>query len=139
MRKSFTLILSVSLLMIGSALAGAPTPSPSPIQAGNTSKYSSGHYNWTIYLIADDATLRNVDHVVYTLHPSFPNPVQTVNTRGGICAFALASNSWGEFNVGVRVVFKDGRESKLNYWLSLLNNKNESGCDLKSRVQIRRR
>jgi transcription initiation factor IIF auxiliary subunit len=131
-------LLSIACLLFLPDLAAATRLNP-PIQVRNTAKYSNGHYNWTLYISADDAILQNINQVVYTLHPSFPNPVQTVSTRGGHCAFAFSSNSWGEFKVGVKITFKDGNEVNFEYWLNLLNNPDESGCDEKSKPSKRTR
>src|SRR5437879_1455429 len=114
----------------------ATNPAPSVFTVDNTAKYSDGHYSWTLFITGDDNTLRNVDHVEYTLHPSFPTPVQTVRVRGGKCAFALSSTSWGEFKIGVKVFFKDGTSMALKYWLNLLDNRNATGCDEKNRTSL---
>jgi transcription initiation factor IIF auxiliary subunit len=94
------------------------------IRVENSAKYSSGRYSWTIYLTGSDATLNKVDYVQYTLHPSFPQPIQIVRTRGGRCAFPYSSNSWAEFEVKIKVVFKDGRTEELKYMLNLMKNAN---------------
>src|SRR5260370_4622720 len=93
-----------------------PSATIPPIRVNNTAKYSSGRYTWTVFLLADESILKNVDYVEYTLHPSFPNPVQYVKERGTKCAFPLTSSSWGEFEVKVKVAFKDGSETYLKYW-----------------------
>jgi hypothetical protein len=118
--------LTVVTIHFGGAWVQAQT-----IYVDNTAKYSSGHYSWTVFLIADDATLKNIDYVEYTLHPSFPNPVQPpIRERGGKCAFALTASSWGEFEVKVKVGLKNGSTVYLKHWLTLLENKNPASlCD----------
>jgi len=107
-------------------LASATAPR---ITVNNTSKYVSGRYTWTVFLVADDATLENIQVVEYTLHPSFPNPVVYVKDRGSRCAFPFSSSSWGEFEVKVKISFKDGSAVELKHWLSLLQNPNSTMCD----------
>ena len=110
------------------------------IRVDNTAKYSSGRYTWTIFLVADDATLNSIDYVQYTLHPSFPNPVQPpIKDRGGKCAFALSSESWGEFEVKVKIGFRNGTTTDLKHWLTLLQNKNQSGCTVSKAAAQRAR
>ena len=107
----------------------AVTAAAQDIRVDNSAKYSMGRYNWTIYVTGPDTTLNKVDYVQYTLHPSFPQPVQIIKTRGGRCAFPFSSNSWSEFEVKVKVVFKDGRTLDLKYKLNLLKNTNTgAGC-----------
>lgn len=90
------------------------------IRADNTARYVNGRYEWTVFLTGDESLLKRVKLVEYTLHPSFPKPVMSVRERGGKCAFALTSNSWGEFNVKVKVVFDDGGYINGDHWLNLL-------------------
>lgn len=101
------------------------------VRIDNTSKYASGRYSWTVFVVADESTLSNIAYVEYTLHPSFPNPVQSIYDRGARCPFGLTSTSWGEFEVKVKIVFKKNTEPiYLKYWLNLLENHNSSSmCD----------
>jgi transcription initiation factor IIF auxiliary subunit len=88
------------------------------LRLDNTAKYlGSGHYEWTVFVVAEDTILNQIDHVVYTLHPSFPNPVQERRDRDN--NFALTAKGWGEFNILAEVVFKDDRRIRLNHWLEL--------------------
>ena len=101
-----------SALVLGAA--GGP-----PVRVENTARRTdASRYDWTVYLVADTATLNAIQEVHYVLHPSFPNPVRVVQDRR--TRFALSSNGWGEFNIGVKVVFQDKRPPlHLNHWLSL--------------------
>ncbi len=91
---------------------------PQGIRVANTAKYAgSGRYDWTVYLVAEGFILDTISFVEYTLHPSFPNPTRRVDNRQN--SFALSSNGWGEFNIMVKIVYKDGRVSYLQHWLKL--------------------
>ena len=112
--------LFVSLIGLATPL-GVQGQEPS---FGNTADYSSGRFKWTIYVNAPENELSRISSVQYTLHESFPQPVQKVSQRGaGKCAFPLSSNSWGEFEVKVRIYYRDGSSKDSKYWLNLLNNK----------------
>ncbi|MBI4471175.1 MAG: hypothetical protein HY646_00810 [Acidobacteria bacterium] len=74
-------------------------------------------FDWEVFIDEDQSKLEQIDHVTYFLHPTFPDPVRTV--RNPENRFALKSRGWGEFDVGVRIVYKDGRSEKLTYSLDL--------------------
>ena len=60
------------------------------------------HWRWSIWLGGSDAELDDVDHVVYTLHPTFPDPVRTIADRAS--DFRLDTAGWGTFTIYARVV-----------------------------------
>src|SRR3954469_14987285 len=77
-------------------------------------------WDWTVFLQASAQNLSKVKCVVYTLHPTFPNPVRRVCDRGqGARAFALNSNGWGEFTIHAKVMLKDGGAQGIDYRVSL--------------------
>jgi transcription initiation factor IIF auxiliary subunit len=41
-----------------------------------------GYYNWKVYVVAEPVVLKTIREVVYTLHPTFKYPVQTVPKTG---------------------------------------------------------
>lgn len=89
------------------------------VSFNNTATYrGDGRYDWTVYVDADAVTLAKIRSVQYTLHPSFPNPVQTVTNRQ--TKFALSANGWGEFTIYAKVVFTDGTTGNYSYRLNLL-------------------
>jgi hypothetical protein len=55
-----------------------------------------------------------VEEVVFTLHPSFQNPIKTVTSP----PFEVTEVGWGEFEAGIKIVFKsvnkDGKSAELN-------------------------
>jgi transcription initiation factor IIF auxiliary subunit len=86
------------------------------IQVRNSAHYvSNGRYDWTVCLKADQSVLKSIDYVEYTLHPTFSNPVR----RGEGPNFSLSSNGWGEFNILLKIVFKNGRMTRSQHWLAL--------------------
>lgn len=77
----------------------------------------AGYYNWTIFVQANDATLNTIDHVEYLLDPTFPTPqVSSSNRRNN---FSYSSTGWGEFDIKVKVVFKNRRSQYIPYRLKL--------------------
>jgi transcription initiation factor IIF auxiliary subunit len=74
-------------------------------------------WKWDICLDGGDAELDAVDHVVYTLHPTFPKPVRTVDDRS--TKFRLETAGWGTFTIYAKVVMKDGEEQHLEHELEL--------------------
>jgi hypothetical protein len=77
-------------------------------------------YAFCLYIDAKAKVLDKIAEVVYTLHPTFPDPVrrhQNVET-----CFALQSNAWGIFDSTCEVHWKDGRVDGLRYRLDLRRN-----------------
>jgi len=99
------------------ALAVTALPSLAAVTVSNTSNYvGAGRWDWTIFVDADPAMLQEIKCVVYTLHPTFPDPVVEV------CAhpetkFALSRNGWGTFTVKVKILYKDGRVEYVDHQL----------------------
>ena len=72
----------------------------------------------TPLVAVDDAELDAIDHVVYTLHSTFPNPVRTVTDRR--TRFRLETAGWGTFTIYARLVGKGrGTEQLLEHELDL--------------------
>lgn len=100
------------------ALAVAGATQVPEIRVTNTVQYvGAGRHNWTVSLVAPESVLNRIGYVEYTLHPSFPDPVRKVTERQ--TRFALSSNGWGEFNIQVKVVEKQGMIRYLEHWLTL--------------------
>ena len=77
----------------------------------------SGRYDWTVFLVAEEPVLNTIDYVEYVLYPSFRHQVRIIHDRE--TNFALSSNGYGEFNIYVTIVLKDGRKKDIIHWLSL--------------------
>jgi len=100
----------------------SPLPSVGEeISADNVSRYlGDGRWNWTVFIRAAEKTLHEIDCVEYTLHPTFPKPVQQTCAPGDPRQpFALSANGWGEFQIRIRVFRKDGGYKDLTHNLKL--------------------
>jgi transcription initiation factor IIF auxiliary subunit len=75
------------------------------------------YYQWEIFVDEPPERLNDIESVEYVLHPTFPQPVQV--RRDPKDKFALKTSGWGEFNIAVRVTFKDGKKEDLSYRLNL--------------------
>jgi len=83
-------------------------------------KHGSEHRGedwWDIGIWLEGADLAQVDHVVYELDPTFPNPVRTVGDRES--NFRLEVPGAGEFSVYAHVNTKDGQDIPIKYDLKL--------------------
>jgi hypothetical protein len=77
-----------------------------------------GWYNWRIFIDESQETINRIDYVKYILHPSFSEPVQTIEESKD--KFMLRGRGWGEFEVKVEVVIDSGKATIEKYhWLSL--------------------
>lgn len=89
-----------------------------PIQINNAAvKNNAGSWDWKIFLESSDDVLSQVRCVEYTLHPTFPNPIQEICDKGNNenQAFVLTGNGWGSFEVKIRILLKDGGVQKLTH------------------------
>lgn len=75
-------------------------------------------WRWSVWIDGPPEALDRVDHVVYTLHPTFPDPVRTIDDRTS--SFRLSAIGWGTFKIRARVQFKDQSVAKLSHDLELL-------------------
>lgn len=88
------------------------------IRVEQTSAYTGNNrWSWQIWLSGPAEDLDQIDHVTYTLHPSFPNPVRNVASREN--GFLLMSSGWGEFKIFLDVTRKDGSSEILSHELKL--------------------
>ncbi len=74
-------------------------------------------WKWSVWLEGRPKDLAAIDHVVYTLHPTFPDPVRTVRDRR--TGFKLESSGWGEFELYLEIVDREGRVRRRRHRLSL--------------------
>jgi hypothetical protein len=89
------------------------------LSADNVSrKLREGGWEWTAFIQGPNETLNQIKCVRYTLHPTFPDPLQDVCFRGsGPQAFPLTATGWGTFELKIQVVFADGRSVDLKHYL----------------------
>jgi len=81
------------------------------------SKENHDLFAWCVFVDANREQLNAIREVEYTLHPSFPEPVKTINDPTH--CFALQSSGWGDFALRVRTTFKDGTVAKSTFTLKL--------------------
>ena len=74
-------------------------------------------WTWWIWVDASDKELDDVDHVVYTLHSTFHNPVRNIKDRKS--KFKLETEGWGIFTIYAKIVLKDGKEYSMEHELYL--------------------
>ncbi|MDR4467776.1 MAG: TIR domain-containing protein [Nitrospira sp.] len=74
-------------------------------------------WEWSVWLDGEKKELDAIAHVVYTLHPTFPNPVVRVSDRK--TKFRLDSSGWGEFTIYLQINQKDGSTIKREHHLEL--------------------
>lgn len=72
---------------------------------------------WAVWVDGPDDVLDRVAWVQWTLHPTFPNPTQTVTDRA--TKFRLDTGGWGVFPIVAHVHLKDGTRFKLRHQLQL--------------------
>ena len=109
-----------------------PPPPPGPrrlniesIKVSNSSVYLGRKvyvgrraWKWTIYITGDETTLRAIQSVTYTLHPTFRNPVRNVDKLGDINkAFPYTTSGWGTFTVKVLISFDNSFELRKEHQL----------------------
>jgi transcription initiation factor IIF auxiliary subunit len=75
-------------------------------------------WKWWVWIEGADNALDQIDHVVYTLHHTFPKPVRVVKDRAS--KFRLEASGWGVFRIYANVKQKDGSEIHLEHDLQLL-------------------
>jgi transcription initiation factor IIF auxiliary subunit len=93
-----------------------PAPVSRDVTARNWAReIEPGWWQWGIHLEGPGSELDRIRCVEYTLHPTFPNPVRLVcNPEKG---FELIARGWGEFRVGIKIIFKDGSVTQLGHML----------------------
>jgi transcription initiation factor IIF auxiliary subunit len=82
---------------------------------GKKGKYD--YYDWEVFVAEDKEVIEKIDHIIYFLHKTFPNPVRTISDKKN--GFALKSRGWGEFEIGIQIYFKDNQTQQQVYWLNL--------------------
>lgn len=80
-------------------------------------------YNWRIFIDGTPPILERIKKVEYTLHPTYPKPIVTVENRTE--KFMLQASGWGEFRIGIKI-FLEGQDSPVQTFYPLtLDQSNE--------------
>lgn len=82
-----------------------------------SSNVNAHRWNWSVWLVGSATELDQIEYVTYTLHPTFPNPVQEIYTRED--GFRLKSSGWGEFTIYIDITQKNGESFQLTHDLKL--------------------
>jgi hypothetical protein len=93
---------------------------PGLIETRNiATKIGKVRWRWSVFIESDSETLAMIDCVEYTLHPTFPDPVQKICNMGSPTqAFATHATGWGTFKIKLRVFFRDGTIRDLDHQLT---------------------
>ena len=94
-----------------------PVEDPLPIETRNVAiSVGKNRWKWTVFIQGSSNVLDQIRCVEYTLHPTFPKPVQEVSKRGtGSRAFALSAIGWGTFQIRLRVFLRNGQVQELTH------------------------
>lgn len=88
------------------------------IKIRQSAKYSGQDWwKWSVWLDGPDTDLKKIEEVIYTLHPTFPDPVRHV--RDYKTKFRLDSAGWGGFEIDLEIREKGGRQRRRKHWLTL--------------------
>jgi transcription initiation factor IIF auxiliary subunit len=88
------------------------------LKTAQSFKYQGNDWwKWSVWIEGAKAELDQIEYVVYRLHPTFPNPVRTIDDRES--KFCLNAHGWGTFPIQVRIVNKSGHVIKLAHDLVL--------------------
>lgn len=83
-------------------------------------------WRWQVWLHGPPEELDAINEVIYTLHPTFPEPVQRTKDRK--TNFRLSATAWGEFMLRASVRKKDGSIEELTHWLKLMPESSGKGA-----------
>lgn len=120
MKRTVVLLRTALVCAVLLCCQGAYTQ---PVSLTNTYAPTAkkGYMNWTVYLKGSTATFASINYVEYTLHPTFPKPVQQIRASKTNPAFSVSASGWGEFELKAKIVFRSPaqRPLYLNYQLDL--------------------
>lgn len=74
-------------------------------------------WEWSVWIEGNDTDLDTIEYVIYTLHPTFTQPVRKETDRKS--KFRLDTGGWGVFTIFIEVVLKSGEKIHLKHALTL--------------------
>lgn len=86
------------------------------------------YWDWSIWVEAEPEYLDAIDHVIYNLHYTFPEPVQI--RRDPQDNFRLRTSGWGIFTIYIKIMFKDQSILDLEHELVLEYPEGYEGLDV---------
>ncbi len=81
-----------------------------------TEGQKNGWYKLEVKITGDSVDLNKIDHAVYKLHRSFPNPILI---GADSPHFSRKFDALGEFLLRAKVVMKDKTEKEAGLWIDL--------------------
>jgi transcription initiation factor IIF auxiliary subunit len=119
-KRALVLVQMIGLIAAWYVVVTISSPAAQELSFSNTSRYlCDGRWEWTVFIQALPEVLTEIKHVEYKLHPTFPNPVQKVDSLGDQrYPFGLTRTGWGVFEISIRVVFKNRRVHPLKHMLT---------------------
>ena len=116
-RSSLFLFTTAAMFLV---VFTSPTFGQGIAATNSSQQLGNGRWEWTVYITAARDVLSQIDCVEYTLHPTFPKPIQTICSIGDDrTPFGLSATGWGEFQIRIRVFKKDKRIVELTHDLKL--------------------
>ncbi len=77
---------------------------------------SREHYHLIVHLQGSHNILKKIRKVIYKLHPTFRRQYRSSSNLK--YKFAISIWTWGMFVIKARILFKDGSEEIIKYYLS---------------------
>jgi transcription initiation factor IIF auxiliary subunit len=74
------------------------------------------HFHVGIWIEGTIEDLDSIDHVEYSLHPSFKKPVRTSSNRSN--KFSITIWTWGMFMIDVAIYKRNSEVDHIQYYLS---------------------
>jgi transcription initiation factor IIF auxiliary subunit len=74
-------------------------------------------WEWSVWVDGSERELDQIEYVEYTLHSTFPKPVQKIYDRRS--RFRLNASGWGVFTIYAKIVHKDGTTTLREHFLEL--------------------
>lgn len=82
-------------------------------------KYNDDWWRWCIFVDEKEQVVKKIKQVEYTLHPTFPDPIRTVDDRSE--RFALYSSGWGQFTAFIEIIFNDNTTKNQSYFVKFID------------------
>ena len=113
-------IAAAIVFSLVAAQVSAQVSTQSGLSADNVSKYiGNDRWEWTVFVRAVPSTIREIQSVEYQLHPTFtPSVVTVTETSNPQMPFGLTRTGWGVFEIRIKVMFRDGRTTRLTHMLT---------------------
>ena len=86
-------------------------------QSAHKDSDKKDYYKWAIWIENGESDISEIDYVEYLLHSTFKNRLRKATNLSD--KFKIESSGWGEFNIEITVVKKNGERLQLSHWLTL--------------------